>query len=68
MEFSCFLMLVTIARKRFILAVLSPNPQARRKERSHEALGKCKKKAENREPTTLCHESEDVYTSDFNTM
>ena len=44
------------------------NPQAEQKERSHEALGKCKKKAEGRELITLCHESEEVYISDSNTM
>ena len=45
-------------------AFFPPNPQARRKERSHDRLGKCRKKAESRETITLCHESEEVYTSD----
>ena len=43
-----------------------PHPQARRKERSHEALGFFKTIAESREPNTICHENEEVYTSDFN--
>ena len=41
------------------------NPQDERKERSHERLGKCKKKAKSREPITLCHENEEVYAPDF---
>ena len=49
---------------RGILALFLPNPQARRKERSHEPLGKSRKKAESREPMTLCHENEEVHTSD----
>jgi hypothetical protein len=57
-------MSVPIARKRFILALLSPNPLGERKERSHDRLEKCRKKAESREPITICHESEEVYTSD----
>ena len=51
-----------------ILALFPPNPQARRKERSHERLGIFKVLARSREPITICHESEEVHTSDFNTM
>ena len=54
--------------KRGILAIFSPNTQASQKERNHGRLGKCKASARNREPTTICHENVEVYTSDFNTM
>ena len=43
------------------------NPQGERKERSHGLLEKSRKKAESREPITIRHENEEVYTSDFNT-
>ena len=49
-----------------ILALNPPNPQGERKERSHGRLGKSKALARNKEPITICHENEEVYTSDFN--
>ncbi len=55
-------------RNREILALFPPNPQGGRKERSHGRLEKSKALARNREPMTICHENEEVYTSDFNTM
>ena len=48
-------------------AFFPPNPQARRKERSHGRLEKSRKKAESREPITICHENEEVHTSDSDT-
>ena len=45
-------------------AIFPPNPQAKRKERSHDRLEKYRKKAESRETITICHESEEVHTSD----
>ena len=44
-----------------------PNPQARRKERSHELLGISKVLARSRESMTLCHENEEVQASDSDT-
>ena len=52
---------------RGILALVPPNPQGEQKERSHGRLEKCRKKAENSELITLCHESEEICTSDLNT-
>lgn len=54
-------------RQSTILALFPPNPQGERKERSHEALEKYRKKAESRETITIRHENEDVYTSDSDT-
>jgi hypothetical protein len=51
---------------RGILALVPPNPHGELKERSHEALGFFKTIAENRGTMIICHESEEVYTSDFN--
>ena len=51
---------------RGILAFFLSNPQGKRKERSHEALGFFKTIAENRGTMIIRHESEEVYTSDFN--
>ena len=48
-------------------AFFPPNPQASQKERNHDRLEKCKKKAESREPITIRHENEEVYTSDSET-
>ena len=54
-------------RQSTILALFPPNPQIERKERSHGRLEKSRQKAESREPITLCHENEEVYTSDSDT-
>jgi hypothetical protein len=45
--------------------IFPPNPQADQKEHSHGRLGIFKVLARNREPTTICHENEEVYTSDL---
>ena len=48
-----------------ILAIFPPNnPQDEQKERSHERLGIFRVLARSRESMTICHESEEVYTSD----
>ena len=49
------------------LAIFPLNPQGERKERSHGRLGIFKVLARNRESMTLCHNSEEVYTSDSDT-
>ena len=47
---------------RIILALFTPNPQAKQKERSHGRLGKCKKQAKSKDVATLCFDNEKVYT------
>lgn len=51
----------------FLNFTFSTNPQDEQKECGHERLGIFKVLASNREPITLCHENEEVYTSDFDT-
>jgi membrane carboxypeptidase/penicillin-binding protein PbpC len=50
-----------------ILAIFPPNPQANQKDRNNDRLEKSRKKAESREPITICHENEEVHTSDSDT-
>ena len=61
MIFSALLVSINL----LLLVLFLSNPQGKRKERSHEALGKCRKIAKGGKVTILCFKNEKAYTSDF---